>query len=92
MDMILWMNYQTIGTIAFFAGVVLLLIELLRHGLSKLSVFSYACFVLSSVFLSSSILMGAIAIAGLSVLFGILLKYYRRERRRLNDNDDGDQS
>ncbi|MBC5648098.1 hypothetical protein [Christensenella tenuis] len=86
------MNYQTIGTIAFFAGVVLLLIELLRHGLSKLSVFSYACFVLSSVFLSSSILMGAIAIAGLSVLFGILLKYYRRERRRLNDNDDGDQS
>lgn len=92
MDMMLWMNYQAIGTVAFFAGVVLLLIELLRRGLSKLSVFSYISFVLSSIFLSSSILMGVIAIAGLSVLFGILFKCYCRERRHLDDNNNGDQS
>ena len=30
---------QTIGTIAFLAGVVLLLIELFRNGLSKISIF-----------------------------------------------------
>lgn len=92
MDMTLWMNHQAIGTVAFFAGVVLLLIELLRRGLSKLSAFSYACFILSSIFLSSSVLMCVIAIAGLSVLFGILLRFYRRERRRMRDNEDGGES
>ena len=71
MDMTLWMNYQAIGTVAFFAGVVLLL---------------------SSIFLSSSVLMCVIAIAGLSVLFGILLRFYRRERRRMRDNEDGGES
>lgn len=89
MDMISQITTQVIGTAAFFAGVVLLLIELFRRGLSRLSAFSYACFVLSSVLLSSSLLMGVVAIGGLSVLFGILLKCYRRERRRTaQENED----
>jgi len=33
-----------------------------------------------------------IAMAGLSVLFGILLRFYRRERRRMRDNEDGGES
>lgn len=76
---------QAVGTAAFFAGVALLLIELFRRGLSKLSIVSYACFVLSSVFLSSSLLTGVIAVGGLTVLFGVLLKCYRRERRENED-------
>ncbi|WP_353423437.1 hypothetical protein [Christensenella massiliensis] len=79
--MTMWM-FQTIGTAAFFAGVVLLLVELARRGLTKLSALSYACFVASSIFLSNSILSCVLAIAGLSVLFGILLFFYRREQRR----------
>lgn len=82
MDMIQLLTNQMVGTTAFFVGVVLLLIELIRHGLSKLSIFSYACFVLSSIFLSNSLLMCVIAVLGLSVLFGILLICYRRECKR----------
>ncbi len=77
---------QTLGTIAFLAGVVLLLIELFRNGLSKISIFSYGCFVLSSILLSSDIWLCIVAIAGLTVLFGILLKFYRREVRRRTKN------
>ena len=37
---------------------------------------------LSSILLSSDIWLCIVAIAGLTVLFGILLKFYRREVRR----------
>ena len=79
-----------IGTIAFFAGGALLLAELFRKGLSKLSLFAYFCFLVSSILLSSSVLVGAIAIAGLSILFGVLFHYYRKEKRRMRKNRDED--
>ncbi len=91
MDLTQLFTNQIIGTIAFFAGVVLLLVELFRNGLSKLSIFSYAGFVLSSIFLSSEVWMCVVAIAGLTILFGVLLRCYKREtRRRQNFREEED--
>ena len=75
-----------IGTIAFFAGVALLLAELFRRGLSKLSLVAYLCFVLSSILLAGSVLLCVLSIAGLSVLFWFLLYFYRREQKQLRKN------
>ncbi len=94
MDGLFLTTNNLIGTIAFFAGVVLLLSELLRKGLSRISFVAYACFVLSSIFLSDNVLFCILTIAGLSALFLILLYFYRREQKQLQKNkkeEDEDQ-
>ena len=92
MDGLFLTTNSLIGTVAFFAGVVLLVCELLKKGLSRLSFVAYGCFVLSSIFLSDNVLFCVLTIAGLSVLFLILFYFYRQQQRQLQKNKEEDEN
>ena len=78
--------FSIIGTVTFAGGIAALIAELMRSGLSRLSLVSYLCFLASTVFLSGSIAMLAVSAGGLSALFLILLLCYRREKRQIKQN------
>ncbi|MEG2520367.1 MAG: hypothetical protein RSA86_03380 [Christensenellaceae bacterium] len=80
--------HNLIGSIAFILGVMLLMIELFRHGLSVLSIIAYGCFVTSILFLANSVLYCVVAISGLSALFLVLLFYYKKEKKRRKKNNE----
>lgn len=73
-----------VGSVAFIAGVALLLWELFTRGLSKKSLFSYLCFLASILLLAPDVLYAVLACVGLTVLFLLLLLAARRERRGKN--------
>ena len=70
---------QIAGSAAFLAGVAFLLLELFRRGVSRLSLVSYICFLASTIFLASDALTCVLTIAGFTALFGLLLKFGRRD-------------
>ncbi len=80
--------YNIIGTVAFVTGVLILTAELLRKGLSRLSLAAYLCFLASSLFLSDRTSTFLIAAGGLSALFLVLLVVYKKEQRQLKRNRD----
>ncbi len=79
--------YDILGTVTFIAGIVLLMIELFRRGLSPISAVSYVCFALSILFLSQSVLYFIIALSGLSVLFILLYTFYRRDKKSIQSEE-----
>ncbi len=79
-----------IGTLAFVSGIVFLLLEFRRPGLSKYSLVSYACFMLTAFLLAGDLRFLLLICAGLSVLYVLLLVAYRLSLRKENNKDDGE--
>lgn len=70
-----------LGTIAFIAGVICIVIELRRRGLSRFSLVAYFCLIASTVFLSQTLLSLLLSIIILTALFYFLWLFYRKARK-----------
>ncbi len=89
MEMAFFSMFNIVGTAAFAIGVVLVLIELFKKGLSKLSLFAYICFILGIVLLSIGVVQAVLSIAVLSLLFLLLMYFYQKDMKS-RENKSGD--
>lgn len=80
--------HSAIGSIAFAAGIIFVIVELARKGLSFFSLLAYGCFVAGIVLISQDITYLAVSVSVVTALFLLLWLLYRREKNKNNDTND----
>ncbi len=86
MDFMFFSVHSAIGSIAFAAGIVFVIVELVRKGLSFFSLLAYACFVAGIVLISQDLIYLVVSVSVVTALFLLLWLLYRRELKRNNQN------
>ncbi len=89
MDFMFFSVHSAIGSIAFAAGIVFVIVELARKGLSFFSLLAYACFVTGIVLISQDTLYLAVSVSVVTALFLLLWLLYRRDLKK-NDEKSGE--